>query len=212
MNTKSTEVMNRILSFVDGWFADRHVSPSIGEIAKGVGIGKTTAYRYLVEMDEKGMLEYDGPSKRIVTRTISRFSTDTASCPVVGSIPCGSAENEEENILEYVSLPASVFGKGELYILKASGDSMTDEGIDDGDLIVIRKTAEAVKGDIIVALTGENENTLKMYGGVDGVTHEAVLLYRNEEKYPGKEIRVKELTVQGVARHIIKDCRNRTAL
>lgn len=182
----------------------RHTVPSVNEIAKGVGIAKTTSYRYLVAMNDLGILSYDGPSRTIVTKMISKFSDSTVPAPVVGAIPCGTPEEEEENIQEYVSLPVSLFGKGEFYILKASGDSMVDAGIEDGDLVVIRKQQEASIGDLVVALDESNANTLKKYGGIDAASHAAILLYQNQEKYPDKRILVKELIVQGVARHVIK--------
>lgn len=136
----------------------------------GVGIPRTTAYRYIVEMDGRGMIRYDGASRTIRTPLIDKFAPDSALCPLVGSIPCGSAQTEEENVREYISLPVSLFGKGQFYILEASGDSMIDAGIDNGDLVVIQKDCNAKAGDIVVALTEENENTLKIFGGVDQVT------------------------------------------
>ena len=135
---------------------------------------------------------------------IKKFAPDSAPCPLVGSIPCGSAQAEEENIREYVSLPVSLFGNGRYYILEASGDSMVDAGIDSGDLVVIRTDCNAEIGDIVVALTGYSESTLKVYAGIDEDTQEAILEYRNQAKYPDEEIRVKQLIVQGVAKHVIK--------
>ena len=155
-------------------------------------MSKATAYRYLVAMDERGMLEYDGSSRTIVTKLISKFSTGSFSAPVVGAIPCGEPETEEENIVEYVSLPVSLFGHGDFYILKADGDS------------VIRKQSSANVGDIVVALDEHQLNTLKLYAGVDEETGEVILRYCNKERYPDKEIRVRELVVQGVAKHVIK--------
>ena len=204
MRSKSQKLMNEISAYVDQYYNERHTVPSVNEIAKGVGIAKTTSYRYLVAMNDLGMLSYDGPSRTIVTKMISKFSDSTVPAPVVGAIPCGTPEEEEENIQEYVSLPVSLFGKGEFYILKASGDSMVDAGIEDGDLVVIRKQQEASAGDLVVALDESNSNTLKKYGGIDAASHAAILLYQNQEKYPDKRILVKELIVQGVARHVIK--------
>ena len=204
MRSKSQQLMNEISAYVDQYYSERHTAPSVNEIAKGVGIAKTTSYRYLVAMNDLGMLSYDGPSRTIVTKMISKFSDSTVPAPVVGAIPCGTPEEEEENIQEYVSLPVSLFGKGEFYILKASGDSMVDAGIEDGDLVVIRKQQEASIGDLVVALDESNANTLKKYGGIDAASHAAILLYQNQEKYPDKRILVKELIVQGVARHVIK--------
>ena len=204
MRSKSQKLMNEISAYVDQYYNERHTVPSVNEIAKGVGIAKTTSYRYLVAMNDLGMLRYDGASRTIMTRMISKFSDSTVPAPVVGVIPCGTPEEEEENIQEYVSLPVSLFGKGEFYILKASGDSMVDAGIEDGDLVVIRKQQEASIGDLVVALDESNANTLKKYGGIDAASHAAILLYQNQEKYPDKRILVKELIVQGVARLVIK--------
>ena len=204
MRSKSQKLMNEISAYVDQYYSERHTAPSVKEIAEGVGIAKTTSYRYLVAMNDLGMLSYDGPSRTIVTKMISKFSDSTVPAPGVGAIPCGTPEEEEENIQEYVSLPVSLFGKGEFYILKASGDSMVDAGIEDGDLVVIRKQQEASVGDLVVALDESNANTLKKYGGIDAASHAAILLYQNQEKYPDKRILVKELIVQGVARHVIK--------
>ena len=204
MRTKDANLMEKISSFIDQYYCDKHTTPSVNEIAIGVGISKATAYRYLVEMDERGMIEYDGASRTIVTKLISKFSPVSFSAPVVGAIPCGPLETEEENIQEYVSLPVSLFGQGEYYLLKADGDSMVDAGIDDGDLIVISKQDSARVGDIVVALDENHDNTLKAYVGNDEASGEAILRYCNQKKYPDREIRVRQLIVQGVARHVIK--------
>ena len=81
---------------------------------------------------------------------------------------------------------------------------MVDVGIEDKDLVVIRKQATASVGDIVVALDEENQNTLKTFDGIDEKTGYVVLRYENQKKYPDKEIRVRELVVQGVAKHVIK--------
>lgn len=204
MRVMSKETMADIISFIDQYFCDKHATPSAGEIAAGVGIPRTTAYRYLVEMDHRGMIKYDGGSRTIRTPLIDKFAPDSALCPLVGSIPCGAAQTEEEHIREYISLPVSLFGKGRFYILEASGDSMVDAGIDNGDLVVIQKDCNAKVGDIVVALIEDNENTLKVFGGIDRDTGKASLAYRNHEKYPDKVILVKQLITQGVAKHVIK--------
>ena len=204
MRPRSAETMNQIIAFVDQYYSAKYATPSANEIAQAVGVSKATAHRYLVEMTERGLLEYDGASRTIVTKMISKFSATSFSAPVVGAIPCGEPETEEENIEEYVSLPVSLFGRGDFYILNASGDSMVDAGIDSGDLIVISKQGSANVGDIVVALDENKSNTLKLFAGIDTQSGEAILRYCNKERYPGKEIRVRELIIQGVAKHVIK--------
>ena len=90
------------------------------------------------------------------------MKTAYVSAPLVGSIRCGNPEDEEESIEEYVSLPVSMFGKGDFYILRAKGDSMVDAAICDGDYVVVREQNSAVNGDIVAALL-DDEATVKTF-------------------------------------------------
>ena len=202
MRTKNPELMKEISAFVNEYFHEKRSSPSVGTIAKAMGIARSSAYRYLVAMDEKGLISYDGHT--IETPQIDKSVSGYFSAPIVGSVQCGDPETEEEHVEEYVSLPESIFGKGEFYILRASGDSMVDAGIENKDLVVIRKQDSASVGDIVVALDENNQNTLKTFDGIDDESGYAILKYENKKKYPGKVIRVRELIVQGVAKHVIK--------
>lgn len=202
MRSKSKALMDKICSFINEYYKANHQSPSINVIATAVGVSKTTAYRYLVEMNEKGILTYDGQT--IETPHTGKCTTGYFSAPIVGSVRCGDPESEEENVEEYVSLPTSIFGTGEFYILRAVGDSMIDVGINENDLVLIKKQETADIGNIVVALDENNENTLKTYVGIDEESNCAILRYENKKAYPDKTIQVKKLVVQGVAKHIIK--------
>lgn len=202
MRSKDPELMKKIYQFADEYYCIHHESPSCRDIAVELGIGRATAHRYLVAMDEKGMISYN--SGDIKTSQIEKCKTGYFAAPIVGTIRCGDPEMEEEQIEEYVNLPESIFGKGEFYILRATGDSMIDADIYENDLIVIQKNCQAYKGDIVVALDNENQNTLKRFIGFDEDSQCYILKYENEEKYPGKTIKLKSFTVQGVAKNIIK--------
>lgn len=195
--------MKEIHSFVNDYFRTKRRSPSVNDIAKAVGIAKTTAYRYLVDMNERGMISYNGST--ITTPQINKCTSGYFSAPIVGSIRCGNPEQEEEYIEEYVSLPVSIFGNGQnCYMLRAKGDSMVDAGIAENDLLLIHRQQTASVGDVVVALDGEGQNTLKTFAGIDQETECAVLKYENQKEYPNERILVNELVVQGVVRHIIK--------
>lgn len=202
MRSKNKALMDKICDFVNDYYKMYRKSPSVNEIAKGVGVAKTTSYRYLVEMNEKGIISYDG--KTIETSHTDKCVSGYFSAPVVGSVRCGDPETEEESVEEYVSLPTSIFGIGEFYILRAVGDSMIDAGINENDLVLIKKQSTASEGDIVVALDENNENTLKTYAGVDEESQHAILRYENQKVYPEKIIKVKQLVVQGVAVNVIK--------
>ena len=81
---------------------------------------------------------------------------------------------------------------------------MIDVGINENDLVLIKKQETADIGNIVVALDENNENTLKTFAGVDEESGCAILRYENKKSYPDKTIKVKKLVVQGVAKHIIK--------
>ena len=194
--------LDDILKFVNKYYQENRVAPTINLVSEGVGVPRSTTHRYLQELSKRGMLEYD---RGILSAPQSaKMKTAYISAPLVGSIQCGSPEEEEEFVEEYVSLPVSLFGKGDFYLLRAKGDSMVDAGIEEDDLIVIERNCPAKKGDIVVALDPDNQNTLKRYAGFDKTERRYILKYENEAKYPGEAIKVKSFHVQGVARHVIK--------
>lgn len=203
MRKKDPELMKRILEYVTEYYLNYSSTPSTTQIANEVGIARGTAYKYLVAMNESGKLKYqDGD---IVTASMDKIVTDREEVSALGKIACGEPALEEENLLFKTSLPTAVFGRGPFYILYAKGDSMMDAGIEEGDILVIRKNATPHIGDIIVALDENNENTLKCYGGIDGENGKAVLEYQNKTVYGDKVILVNELICQGVLSHIIKE-------
>ena len=203
MRSKSTELMEQISNYIGNYYRQHHSTPTTREIASAVGLSPAAGYKYLVEMDKRGMLSSaNGEIKNLPK--ISKTPTGYFSAPLVGSIRCGDPETEEAEVEMYVSLPEALFGKGEFYLLRAVGDSMEDEDICEGDLVLIRKQPDCEVGDIVVALDENGENTLKVYGGIDKRTKKVILKYANEAVYPGKRILVNELTVQGVAKHVIK--------
>src|SRR5699024_12400167 len=99
MRTKSPKRMEEIIDYVNQYTNHYRTSPSTREIAKAVKTDNGTVYRYLVEMDEKGMLEYDG--KEIITPTIKKMETDMIKAAVLGSVSCGLPLLEEEYIESY---------------------------------------------------------------------------------------------------------------
>ena len=198
MRSRSKDTMERIRSFVEGYVLEHHSSPSSGEVARGLDMVQSTVYRYLVAMNAAGMLRYDGHSlSREKTRMLRPGERISA---IIGSVPCGTPSLEEEYAESYVSLPTAIFGEGDLYMLHASGDSMTEAGIDDGDLVVVRKTKEAREGEIVVALVDGEENTLKRLR-FDAGTGQVIL---HPENGAFADIYPRACEIQGVAVSVIK--------
>ena len=198
MRHKSTELMSNIKAFVEGYYRNYRHSPSTTEIADAVGIARGTAYKYLVAMNENGMIRYDG--QQISTEQTEKVQTELISVALLGPVSCGVPTLEEEYAEEYVSLPVSMFGNGTFFLLRASGESMIDAGIAPGDLVLVRKQSEATDGEIVVALVG-NENTLKRYY-VDTESH---MIRLHPENKAMRDIIVPDCRIQGVAVKVIKN-------
>lgn len=203
MNTKDPELMDRIKEYISGYYREYNgLMPTITQISNEMGVVRSTAYKYLVAMDKKGIISYqDG---KISIPDMGKIIVESEQVDAVGVINCGEPALEEENLLYRTSLPTAIFGKGPFYILITKGDSMVDAGIEPGDTLVIRKNAEPKIGDIVVALDENNENTLKRYAGIDKESHKVVLEYMNQEIYPDKKILISSLICQGVLSHVIK--------
>ena len=196
MKHRSTETMDRIISFVNDFYRDNHRSPSLRQIAAETGISHMTVKRMLNTMADNGRIDYDGET--IVTEVSSKSDNQTVNVGIIGNIPCGNLSLEEEAIEEVVQLPVAIFGKGELFLLHASGDSMTGAGIDDGDLVLIRKQEEANIGDIVAAYIEGEGNTLKRYKKYGST----IFLHPENPKY--RDIPLKECKIQGIAVSVIK--------
>ena len=198
MRHKSTELMGTIKAFVEEYYKNYRHSPSTTEIADAVGIARGTAYKYLVAMNENGMIRYDG--QQISTEKTENVQTEFTSVALLGAVSCGVPTLEEEYIEEYVALPASMFGKGIFFLLRAKGESMIEAGISPGDLVLVRKQSEAKDGDIVVALVA-NENTLKRY--FEDKENQKIRLH--PENKTMKDIIVSDCKIQGVAVKVIKN-------
>lgn len=196
MRSKDKTLMAAIEKFVSDYTDSNGISPTMQEVADGVGSSKATVQRYIAQLCEDGILDYSG------YRTMTSTKTKAAAIrvPVLGTIACGIPKFAEENIEEYVRLPVALFGKGNLFILRAYGDSMIEAGIDNGDLVLIRQQNYADEGQIVVALM-EDEATLKRFYP-EPKKHRIRLHPENSRM---DDIYVDNCEIQGVAVKVLKD-------
>ncbi len=200
MQRKNPETMEKIKDFALAYYRERNRMPSIRTIADGIGLNPCSVQKYLVEMDKRGMIDYDGGITSIHSANASTEVKSTYNAGILGSIACGLPEDVTESVEDYIPLPTSLFGDGELYILRANGESMIEAGIDDDDLVVIRKTEEASDGDIVVALVDNEATTLKRIYHDD----ERRVIRLHPENKGMKDIVVRSCQIQGVAVGVIK--------
>lgn len=120
--------------------------------------------------------------------------------PIYGGIPCGELGYLDDNIEGYVEIPNGLIGTGAYFVLQADGDSMVGAGINNSDLVIIRKQDYADDGDIVVAFV-DSKVTLKRYYKLRDI--KAYRLHAENEAYEDKI--VKDCQVLGVAVKILKD-------
>ena len=198
MRSMSLELMHRIKDYIEEYYERRSSAPTVREIAASMKIAVSSAHRYLVAMAQKGMIYYENGV--LSTAKIQMMSPKVSPAPIVGSIPCGAPDEREAQIEAYLPLSVSFFGNGNFYALRASGNSMTEAQIDDGDMVIIRQQQTAEIGDIVAALTDEDKSTLKRLC----FDQERQSYYLHPENRDMENIYVSDLQIQGVATYVIK--------
>ena len=204
MRSKNRGLMEQIKTYAEE-YAMSHggATPSTRDIGAAFDISHVSAYRYLRSMDELGMIRYEHGEIR--TDRIDKIEPMTNLSPSFSNaIPAGPADEVEGYVEEYVSIP-SVFTDGQsgkFYILKVTGDSMTNAGIDSGDLVIIREQVDAREGDIVAALINHNSSTLKRMRKDEKGRY----LWAENNSWADKDrFYGRNFEVQGVAVKVVKD-------
>lgn len=201
MRRMNEDQIRDLATFIQQYARDRNgASPSLTEITAMMGTSKSTAYRYVLELERRGLASYSGRNT-LETKLQQKMKCGYQKVPIAGQIICGSPEEQEEYISGYLALPQE-WVEGDCYLLKAHGSSMVDIGICEGDLILVKKVDEAENGQIVVALT-EDGNTLKRLFWENGRPR----LHAENKAWSKKNIDIypKQLMIQGIALKVIKN-------
>ena len=157
----SHENQQKILDFIKSEIEDKGYPPSVREICAAVGLRSTsTVHAHLNHLEAQGLIRRD-PTKPRALEVLDGSQARGRSVPLVGRVTAGQPILAIENIEEYLTLPQSVLGQGKMFSLRVEGESMIDAGIMDGDIVVLRQQDTAENGEIVVAMTDEDEATLK---------------------------------------------------
>lgn len=200
MRSMDPDYFKRLEQFIDDYMDEYERSPSTREIAAATGRALSTVHKYLSQMRDEGMLDYSG-HRNITTRRKRITAKETVKVPILGKVSCGLPKFAEENIEEYVQLPVALFGQGPFFLLRASGESMIEADIQDGDLVLVRQQDYALAGQMVVALIGSDEATLKRY--YPEPEHNRICLH--PENRTMEDIFVSDCAIQGVAVKVLKD-------
>lgn len=194
-----TPKQKKIFEYIKKYLKEKDYSPSLEEIGKHFGLVKSTVHQHVGTLREKGYLKNIENQPRSIELNQKKKITDLVKIPLLGVIAAGEPIEAIED-KETIEVPKSQLSKsGEHFALRVSGDSMIDEGIFDGDTVIIRKQPDAENGETAVALINGNEVTLKkIYKEKNG--------FRLQPANPNlKPIFTRELTVQGKVVSVIRN-------
>ena len=159
LTPKQKTFLAYIYRYMEAWGR----SPSFDEICSEFGFRSyNTVTTYLRLLERKGYIRLPRQKNRKrAIEVISPVETRRFEFPLLGRVAAGKPIEAVEDV-DVIDVPPSMIGKGNFFVLQVKGDSMTEEGILDGDFVVIRKQSTAENGETVVALIN-NEATLKKY-------------------------------------------------
>lgn len=165
---KLSKRQQAILDFIKHEVKTKGYPPSVREIGQAVGLASSsTVHGHLARLESKGLIRRDPTKPRaieILDHDEEIPAQNVVNVPIVGKVTAGIPITVVENIEEYFPLPEHLVPSDEsVYMLEIEGDSMVDAGILNGDYVIVRSQQTANNGDIVVAMTDENEATVKRF-------------------------------------------------
>ncbi len=157
-----TKRQKEIFEYIEKMITEFGKSPTIREIGERFSISSTNGVRaHLEALIKKGYIK----RQKLISRGIDlirSFPNPVRRVPVVGAVPAGHPITAIENIEGELAVDTSFLPGGETFTLRVKGESMRDAGIFDGDYVLVNRQETANKGEIVVAIIGE-EATVKRY-------------------------------------------------
>lgn len=157
-----------IYEFIKSEVKEKGYPPSVREIGEAVGLASSsTVHGHLARLETKGLIRRD-PTKPRAIEILSMEDEIPApavvNIPLIGKVTAGMPITAVENIEDYFPLPESMApSETDIFMLEIDGESMINAGILDGDRVIVRKQSNATNGEIVVAMTDENEATCKRF-------------------------------------------------
>lgn len=171
---KLTNKQEIILTNIKKFMAEKGYAPTIRELCKICNLNSTaTMFVHLKNLTKKGYINQTESKFRTIELNVPNEyaikDEEVVSVPLLGKVAAGNPIEAIENPNEYFSLPKEFVPKNhEVFTLEVNGESMINVGIFDGDIVIVKKQSNANNGEIVVAMTDENEVTLKRFYKEDG--------------------------------------------
>ena len=164
---KITDKQREILEYIKEMILKKGYPPAVREICEAVHLKSTSSvHSHLESLEKNGYIRRD-PTK---PRTIEILDDDFAltrrelvNVPVIGTVAAGAPILAEQNIEDYLPIPAEILPNKEVFMLKVKGNSMIEAGIYNGDKVIVAKQPNAENGDKVVALVDDSATVKTFY-------------------------------------------------
>ncbi len=191
-----TPKQKHILDFITSFSTDKGYAPSLEEIGKKFELAISTVHQHVKALETKGYLKKEENQPRGVS--LFEQTPDSVEIPLLGIIAAGTPIEPIENP-EPIKVPKNLVSRqGDFYALKVKGDSMIEDGIWNGDIVVIKSQQTADNGDTVVAVT-EGGATLKIFRSKNGTIFLEPRNKRLENIYPHS------LEIRGIFKGLIRN-------
>ncbi|OPZ07803.1 MAG: LexA repressor [candidate division BRC1 bacterium ADurb.BinA292] len=191
LTRRQREMLNVIEQFIE----ENRYSPTLEEIADQLGLSSlATVHKHLQNLEQKGLIRRQWNHSRAIEVT-SKARVRGNGLPLMGEVAAGLPIEAIENP-EYIDVPRELVGRRESFVLRVRGDSMIDDGIRDGDLLVVESRRTALPGQTVVALIDGAEATVKRFYPEGEIVR---LQPANETmsplRYPAARVRIQGIVV-----------------
>jgi repressor LexA len=164
--SKLTKRQEEIFDFIKRHSARHGYPPTVRDIGRAIGLtSSSTVHAHLSNLEKAGLLRRDPTKPRAIELLVDKAKQTMlpTGLPLVGRVTAGAPVLAEENVEGYVDVPPIAGGQDGEFLLRVSGESMKDAAILDGDIVVVRRQQTAEDGEIVVALVGDDEATVKRF-------------------------------------------------
>jgi len=189
-----TRRQKELLDFLEAYIRRHGYAPTLEETGQEFGLHSlATVHKHLTNLETKGLIRRRAGHSRALEVVRRSRPTESVELPLLGMAAAGRPiEAMLEN--ETVAVPAAMVRRPESFVLRVRGDSMRDEGVLDGDMVVVESRPTAESGETIVAVI-DGEATVKKFHRERGGR---IRLQPANEKYPPMILRERDVEIRGV--------------
>ena len=164
---KITDKQREILEYIKEMILKKGYPPAVREICEAVHLKSTSSvHSHLESLEKNGYIRRDPTKPRTIEILDDDFALtrrEVVNVPVIGTVAAGTPILAEQNIEDYLPIPAEMLPNKEVFMLKVKGSSMIEAGIYSGDKVIVAKQPDAENGDKVVALVDDSATVKTFY-------------------------------------------------